>query len=175
VEPGLIAGMMSHVAGALNSAGTVLTVDSYKRFFRRGASDAQMVRFGKIAGIIMLVLATAWAPLIGKAGRLVFMYIQDAYGFFAPGVVAAFFMGLFWKRGNANGSLAAILLTFPLVLTIHLIWHPLFWYRTAITFGICVAVYRGSSCPGGTTLSSGGRWPTSFCCLCISSSSSRVA
>jgi len=148
VLAGLIAGMMSHVAGALNSASTILTVDFYQRFFRRDATDMQMVRFGKIAGAIVLFLATLWAPLLGRGARSVFMYIQDAYGFFAPGIVAAFFLGIFWKRGNGNGAFASMCASVPVCYLVQWLLFPVlpamyrvFWYRTVFGFIICCAIY----------------------------------
>lgn len=143
VLAGLIAGMMSHVAGALNSASTILTVDFYKRFFRRDAPDADLVKFGKIAGAVVLILATWWAPLLGRGDRSVFLYIQDAYGYFAAGIVSAFFMGVFWKRGNGNGSFAAIMSTLPVCLLIQYVIFPgiIFWYRTILGFLTCTGIY----------------------------------
>ncbi len=143
VLAGLIAGMMSHVAGALNSASTILTVDFYKRLYRKNATDIDMVRFGKIVGAIVLILATLWAPLLARSGRSVFMYIQDAYGYFAAGIVSAFFMGVFWRRGNGNGAFAAILSTLPVCLAIQYVFIPgiIFWYRTVIGFLVCTLIY----------------------------------
>jgi SSS family solute:Na+ symporter len=66
------------------------------------------VRVGRIAAAIVAVLLGILAakPLLGSFDQA-FQYIQEYTGFFTPGIVVIFVLGLFWKRANEAGALAA--------------------------------------------------------------------
>ena len=142
VMAGLVAAIMSHISGALNSCTTIATVDIYLPHFRREADEAQSVRFGKLFGVVVLVVAVGWAALmIGRSEHPFFLYILDAYSYFTPGVATMFLLGILWKRTTHAGALAAGALTIPLsaALTVLLPKMP-FFNRAGIAFWICLVV-----------------------------------
>lgn len=117
VLAGLLAAMMSSVSATFNSASTLITMDFVQKF-NPNLTSQQLVRVGQIATLILVILASAWAPQIERFGSL-FKYLQIVLSFICPPVVAAFILGLFWKRANANGAIYSMLTGF--VLTIGLI------------------------------------------------------
>jgi solute:Na+ symporter, SSS family len=105
----LAGAVMSSFNSGLNSAATIYTVDIYGKFIRKNASPERQVRVGRIATAIIVVLACLWAPMIlGFEG--VFRYIQEVWGFISPGIVAAFLVGLIFKRVPAIAAKGALLL-----------------------------------------------------------------
>lgn len=141
VMAGLIAAIMSHLSGAINSCTTILTMDVYLPYLKKDATDAQAVNFGRLAGILVVVVGMiCTALLIDHSQRPIFLFLMEAYGFFTPGIAAMFLMGILWKRTTAKGALAAGLLTIPLSLLINFLF-PEFPYmnRAGVVFWTCMA------------------------------------
>ncbi len=107
VVAGLLAAMMSSVSATFNSASTLITMDFVKKM-RPSMGNRQLVRCGQISTLALVVLASVWAPFIGRYGNL-FAYLQDVLAYIAPPVVAVFIIGLFWKRATATGSFSSLL------------------------------------------------------------------
>ncbi len=112
VVAGLLAALMSSLAGAFNACSTLFTVDLYVKW-RPGASQQQIVRTGRIATVVMVLIALAWIPVIRGAQGLYF-YLQGVQGYLAPPIFVVFFLGVFWKRMNARGCLWALIAGFAL-------------------------------------------------------------
>ncbi len=110
VVAGLLAAMMSSISATFNSASTLVTMDFFKQLRPNLTSD-QLVRIGQITTLVLVVLASLWAPLIGKAGGL-WEYLQKVLAYISPPVAAVFIVGMFWKRANANGAIAALIFGF---------------------------------------------------------------
>ncbi len=105
----LAGAVMSSFNSGLNSAATIFTVDIYGKFVRRDATPKQQVKVGRIATAVIVVLACLWAPVI-TTFEGVFRYIQEIWGFISPGIVAAFMVGLVFKRVPAAAAKGALLL-----------------------------------------------------------------
>ena len=71
------------------------------------ADSATLMRAGRIATIIFMVLAVAWAPQIERFESL-WQYLQAVLAYAVPPVCALFLVGLFWRGANAKGALASI-------------------------------------------------------------------
>jgi solute:Na+ symporter, SSS family len=141
VMAALIAAVMSHVSGAINSCTTIATIDFYLPFINRHATEAQAVRFGRLAGVVIIVLGIYWANLlVAHKDQPVFLYLLNAYGYFTPGIATMFLLGIFWKRTTHAGALAAGILTIPLSLGAEWLWPTMpFLNRTGIVFWTCMA------------------------------------
>jgi len=107
VIAGLLAAMSSSISATLNSASTLITMDFILKL-KPNLSSKNLVTSGQIATVILVMLAAAWAPQIEKFSSL-WEYLQLVLGFIAPPIVSVFLLGLFWKRGNANGAFASLL------------------------------------------------------------------
>lgn len=142
VMAGLIAAVMSHVSGAINSCSTIATVDLYLPYFRPKASEREAVHFGRFSGILAVLLGIAWANLmVAHSDRPIFIFLMDAYGYFAPGIATMFLLGIFWKRTTAVAAVTAGLLSIPLSLGIQLCSNGIsFANRTGMVFWICMGV-----------------------------------
>ncbi|WP_020537060.1 sodium:solute symporter [Lewinella cohaerens] len=152
VVAGLLAAMMSSISATFNSASTLITMDFVNKL-RPNMTSKELVRAGQIATLILVVLASLWAPQIEKFGDL-FKYLQDVLGYIAPPVVSAFLLGLFWKRASSDGSFYSLI--FGLIVAAiwvvgiffevdHWFFQMHFLLRTTVLFFLCLFVHIGVS------------------------------
>ena len=106
VVAGLLSALMSSLAGVFNACSTLFTVDLYKKW-RPNASEAELVHTGRLATAVMVVIALIWIPVIRGAEGL-YNYLQAVQSYLAPPIFVVFFLGVFWKRMNAQGCLWAL-------------------------------------------------------------------
>ena len=112
VVAGLLSALMSSLAGVFNACSTLFTMDLYSKF-RPGADEHQLVKVGRSATVVMVLIGLAWIPVI-KGSRGLYVYLQSVQGYLAPPIFVVFFLGIFWKRLNAKGCLAALVVGFAL-------------------------------------------------------------
>ncbi len=112
VVAGLLAALMSSLAGTFNACSTLFTVDLYEKF-RPGASQHQLVHIGRIATVVMVGIGMMWIPVI-KGSKGLYFYLQSMQGYLAPPIFTVFFLGVFFKRLNGKGCLAALISGFVL-------------------------------------------------------------
>ena len=136
----LTAAIVSSLSSMANSTATIFTMDIYKNYFRRDASEKQLVRVGRIVALSAFGIAMLIAPALGVLDQA-FQFIQEYTGFVSPGVVAIFLVGIFWKRATGNAALWAAILTIPLSAAFKFITPGLpFIDRMGLIFLILVAM-----------------------------------
>lgn len=109
----LIAAVVSSLSSMTNSTSTIFTMDIYRSFINKSATEHTLVKVGRIVSAIALVIAVLVAPQLSALDQA-FQFIQEFTGFISPGIVAIFVLGLFWKKATANGALWAAILSIPL-------------------------------------------------------------
>jgi SSS family solute:Na+ symporter len=107
VVAGLLAALMSSLAGVFNACSTLFTIDFYSKL-RPGATQAQLVWIGRVATTVMVLIGLFWIPVI-QGARGLYEYLQGVSAYLGPPIVTVFFLGVFWKRLNAAGALSALL------------------------------------------------------------------
>jgi solute:Na+ symporter, SSS family len=113
VAGGLLAALMSSLAAVFNSSSTLFTMDIYAKL--RPSTDAQLVRVGRIATVVLVVLGMMWVPFLEAiAEGQMYKYLQNVQGCIAPPIAAVFFLGLFWRRINATGAVTTLIVGFVL-------------------------------------------------------------
>ncbi|MCI5080589.1 MAG: sodium:solute symporter [Saprospiraceae bacterium] len=110
VVAGLLAALMSSLAGVFNACSTLFTMDLYSKF-RKNASESELVRVGRIATAVMVVIGLLWIPVI-QGSRGLYDYLQSVQSYLAPPIFVVFFFGVFSKRLNAQGAIAALVVGF---------------------------------------------------------------
>jgi SSS family solute:Na+ symporter len=113
VIAGLLAAMSSSISATLNSASTLITMDFIQKI-KPSMTSKGLVRAGQIATVILVICAAAWAPMIESFSSL-WVYLQQILGFIAPPIVAAFVVGLFSRRSNANGGFWSLVASYTSV------------------------------------------------------------
>lgn len=110
----LAAAIISSLASMFNSTSTLFTMDIYKKYINKNASDKKLVNVGRIVSVCALVIAAiAVKPLLGGLDQA-FQYIQEYSGFIYPGIVIVFGMGLLWKRASSKAAVWTAIITIPL-------------------------------------------------------------
>lgn len=117
----LTAAIVASLAGKANSISTIFTLDIYKKYFKRDATERQLVFTGRVAVVVSMLIAGLIAPFMGIDKKGGFQYIQEYTGFVSPGIFAIFILGFFWKRTTSAAALTAALITFPLSLLLKFI------------------------------------------------------
>ena len=112
VVAGLIAALMSSLAGVFNASSTLFTIDFYQKF-RPQASQHQLVWVGRAATVVLVFVGLLWVPVI-QGARGLYDYLQGVQGYLAPPIAAVFFLGVSMKRLNAAGCLSALVIGFLL-------------------------------------------------------------
>jgi SSS family solute:Na+ symporter len=110
VVAGLLAALMSSLAGVFNASATLFTMDFYSKL-HPNVSQHRLVWIGRIATTIMVLIGLAWIPVI-QGGRGLYDYLQGVQAYLAPPIFVVFFLGVFWKRLNGPGCLAALIIGF---------------------------------------------------------------
>lgn len=108
----LVAAIVSSLASMLNSTSTIFTMDIYRQFINKNASETKTVNVGRITAAISLVIAGLIAPKLVTLDQA-FQYIQEYTGMVSPGILAIFMFGLFWKKATTNAALWVAVLTLP--------------------------------------------------------------
>jgi SSS family solute:Na+ symporter len=111
----LAAAVVSSLASMLNSTSTIFTMDIYKTYFNKNASDKNIVNTGRLAAAAALIIACIMAPLLGGIDQA-FQFIQEYTGIVSPGILAVFMMGLFWKKTTNRGAIAGALSSIPIAM-----------------------------------------------------------
>jgi SSS family solute:Na+ symporter len=110
VVAGLLSALMGSLAGVFNACSTLFTVDLYQKW-KPNATEHELVRTGRIATTVMVLIAMAWIPVI-KGAHGLYNYLQAVQGYLAPPIFVVFFFGVFNKRLNAIGCLWALIVGF---------------------------------------------------------------
>lgn len=105
---GLLAALMSSLSSAFNSSSTLLTIDFYQKF-KPEATEKQLVRFGRLATVILVVVSLGWIPFMKTLmGGGIFYYLQSIQAYVSPPIAAVFLFGLMYKWVNANAAIITL-------------------------------------------------------------------
>ncbi|MHC4574931.1 MAG: sodium:solute symporter [Planctomycetota bacterium] len=112
VVAGLLAALMSSLSGVFNASSTLFTMDFYSKF-RPQATQHKLVWVGRVATTVMVLIGLLWIPVI-RGGKGLYDYLQGVQAYLAPPIFVVFFLGVFMKRLNGKGCLAALIIGFLL-------------------------------------------------------------
>ena len=109
VAGGLMAALMSSLASVFNSCSTIFTIDIYKKL-KPKESEANLLRVGKLATTIIVILGILWIPIMQKiGGGVMYQYLQNVQSYIAPPVAAVFLLGIIWKRVNSKAAISTLI------------------------------------------------------------------
>ena len=105
---GILAALMSSLASLFNSSAMLFTIDFWKRL-KPETSEKSLVRIGQTATVVIVILGILWIPIMRSVGNVLYNYLQDVQSVLAPGIAAAFLLGICWKRASAKGGMWGLL------------------------------------------------------------------
>ncbi len=108
VAGGLMAALMSSLASVFNSCSTIFTIDIYKKLAPQ-TDEKRLLRIGKIATAIVVILGFIWIPIMEKiGGGTLYKYLQSVQSYIAPPITAVFLLGILWKRTNSKAAIVTL-------------------------------------------------------------------
>ncbi len=113
VVGGLLAALMSSLAGVFNSCSTLFTMDIYKKL-RPQSSEKTLVRVGRLATGVVVLTGVLWIPLMKNISGELYHYLQSVQSYLGPPIAAVFLLGVFWRRINSQGAVTALVGGFAL-------------------------------------------------------------
>jgi SSS family solute:Na+ symporter len=104
----LLAALMSSLSSVFNSCSTLITFDIYRKM-RPDASEATLVRVGRISTAIIVAISIGWIPFIKYISSEIYIYLQSVQSYIGPPIMVCFIVGVFWKRANGRGAYTTLL------------------------------------------------------------------
>lgn len=101
---GILAALMSSLASLFNSSAMLFTIDFYKKY-KPEASEKSLLRIGRVATVVIVVLGILWIPIMRSIGDVLYTYLQDVQSVLAPGIAAAFLLGVISSRPTPLGGM----------------------------------------------------------------------
>ena len=105
----LMASFMSGMAGNVTAFNTVWTYDLYQRWFKPDASDAHLMKVGRITTVVGLLISAVCAYAATKFNNIMDM-LQLVFGFVNAPLFAIFLLGMFWRRATGHGAFFGLLI-----------------------------------------------------------------
>lgn len=114
----ILAAVMSTLSCQLLLCSSAITEDFYKGFFRPNASQKELVWLGRI---MVLVIAAISIVIARDPNSQVLKLVADAWAGFGAAFGPVVILSLFWKRMNAIGALAGMIVGAIVVIG----WKPI--------------------------------------------------
>ena len=138
----LSAAVISSLASMFNSTSTIFTMDIYKQYFKKDASEKNLVNVGRITSVCALVIALCSVYPIPGSMDQAFQFIQEYSGFVYPGIVVIFGLGLLWKRASGPAAVVAAIGTFVFSIAFKFLMpNTPFMLRMGYVFMVLVAIF----------------------------------
>ncbi|GAB6010703.1 sodium:solute symporter [Viscerimonas tarda] len=113
---GILAALMSSLASLFNSSAMLFTIDFYKRV-KPQASEKTLLQVGRLATVVIVILGILWIPVMKSVGSVLYNYLQDVQSVLAPGIAAAFLLGILSKRITPKGGMWGLISGFIIGIT----------------------------------------------------------
>ncbi|MDR3187949.1 MAG: sodium:solute symporter [Prevotellaceae bacterium] len=113
---GILAALMSSLASLFNSSSMLFTIDFYKKL-KPAASEKTLLYVGRVATVVVVVLGILWIPVMKSVGSVLYNYLQDVQSVLAPGIAAAFLLGICSKRITPKGGMWGLITGFVIGVT----------------------------------------------------------
>ena len=113
---GILAALMSSLASLFNSSAMLFTIDFYKKY-KPEASEKTLLYVGRLATVVVVVLGILWIPVMKSVGSVLYNYLQDVQSVLAPGIAAAFLLGIPSKRTPPLGGMWGLIIGFFIGIT----------------------------------------------------------
>ncbi|MEL6355876.1 MAG: hypothetical protein AAFQ37_02985, partial [Bacteroidota bacterium] len=112
-------------------------------------SEKQVVLYGRITTVVLMLLAAFWAPMIQHFSGI-WIYLQQMFSIIVPPVVVIFLVGVFYKRGNGDGAFYTLLLGTASGVALFILgqygyWPFHFTTNVGIMVGLCTLLFIGFS------------------------------
>ena len=109
VVAGLLAAIMSSLAGAFNSTAVLFTNDFYK-IRNPLANERKLVLVGRLATTTVVVIAILIVPMVKLISSQVYLFLQNIQAFVAPPITAVFLTGFLFKYISSKAAFWSLII-----------------------------------------------------------------
>lgn len=113
---GILAALMSSLASLFNSSAMLFTIDFYKKY-KPDATEKKLLSVGRLATVVVVILGILWIPVMKSVGSVLYNYLQDVQSVLAPGIAAAFLLGIMSKKITPKAGMWGLIIGFVIGLT----------------------------------------------------------
>ena len=110
----MIGAILSSFNSALNSSCTLFSLGLYKGVIKKGATEQEVVRSGKVFGWLVAIAAMGIAPLLAKTTSI-FAYLQKMNGMYFIPIFAVVLGGMLSRRVPARAAKIALISGFVVI------------------------------------------------------------
>ena len=103
----LIAAFMSTISTQLNWGSSYMVNDIYKRFIKKDAKESELVGFGRLSTVVLMICAGAFSYVLSSAADFLQIMLQ-----IGAGTGLLFILRWFWKRINPYSEITAMGVSF---------------------------------------------------------------
>jgi solute:Na+ symporter, SSS family len=151
---GLISAIFASIYSMMNSVSTMISVDIYHKFIKSNASDLDLVVFGKKSIVVLSIIAlvAAYFTFDPSSKDNIFLTMSAWTSYLKPGIVAAFIVGILWKKVHPKTAVITMLAAPIFGLSVEFLYkmavqndpNPVFgaslnfMHRVFLTFIFCV-------------------------------------
>ena len=131
---GFLAAVMSAASAVANSIATLFSLDVYKKLIAPGAGDRELIRVGRLASFLALIVAGLMAPQVEHFGGI-FEYFQKGVTYLATPFISVLLLGVLVKRTNYQGGLfgviGGVIIQIAVVVTVAQMGYKVHWLYLA--------------------------------------------
>jgi len=133
----LMGAVVSSLAAMLNAASTIFTMDIYKEYVNKNASQGNLVTVGRCCVPLAVLVGCIIAPELAKPQyQGAFHFIQEFQGYISPGILTVFLFGLFIPKTPRIAGVLGLVLCPAIYGLLHMFCGDVaFLNRMAITVG----------------------------------------
>lgn len=112
----LLMALMSTISTHLNWGASYLTHDFYKRFIRPDASDQNLIVFGRVVTVLLMLCTALLVPYLESAKKAFGILLQ-----IGAGTGLLFILRWFWYRIHAISELTAMIVSFIMAILLEIV------------------------------------------------------
>lgn len=109
VIAGVLAAIMSSLAGVFNTVSVLFTNDIYKPRHPE-ANDRKLILVGRLSTTAAVVIAILIVPLIKVITSQIYLFLQSVQSFVSPPITAVFLFGLVSKRISPKSAILTLII-----------------------------------------------------------------
>lgn len=144
----ILGATLSTFNSMLNSACTIFAINIYKGGLKKGASDADVIRIGKLFGFLVTLVSMVIAPFLANVSGI-FSWMNAAIGLFSMPILLLTLIAIFSKR--APRDVGKVMIPIHIVLYVLLYYvlpgsvpvlgkvHYMYWYVVLFTVDLLIA------------------------------------
>jgi SSS family solute:Na+ symporter len=159
----LMASFMSGMAGNVTAFNTVFTYDLYQSYINKKATDAHLVKVGKLTTVVGLLISAGAAYTARQFDNIMDM-LQLVFGFVNAPLFAIFLLGMFWRRTTGHGAFFGLLIGTICAMIFHGLTLPMgehagikggwitaeYLFRSSMAQNFWMAIFAFGGCLLGT-------------------------